>query len=121
MLDRPFVYVAGPYTNPDPVENTRRAVFVGMHIYDMGAVPLIPHLTMFAHYLTPKPIDFWYEFDLAQLAHCDALFRFEGASTGADKEVAFATERGIPVFRGLDQLARFLARPTETQLFEVTS
>ena len=32
------------------------------------------------------------------LAHCDAVLRLPGESTGADQDVAIARERGIPVY-----------------------
>lgn len=97
--DLPLVYVAGPYTHPDPVENTHKACEVASAIMDTGlAAVLLPHPALVWHLVTPRPLDFWYELDLAHLARCDAVFRFEGASTGADAEVAFAVERGIPVF-----------------------
>jgi hypothetical protein len=32
------------------------------------------------------------------LAHCDAVLRLPGASTGADQDVAIATERGLPIY-----------------------
>lgn len=95
-----MVYVAGPYTNPDPVINTRRAIDAGMDIYKTGAgIPLIPHLTMFVHLLHPNAdVEFWYEYDLHTLERCDAVLRLEGASSGADREVAYARRLGIPVF-----------------------
>lgn len=94
-----MVYVAGPYTNPDPVENTRKAVLAGLRIYDLGlGVPLVPHLTMFMHLLDPRPLEFWYEYDLRHLERCDAVLRLPGASVGADREVAHAQLVGIPVF-----------------------
>jgi hypothetical protein len=96
---KPLVYIAGPYTHPDPVENTRRAIERGMSIYDAGlAVVEIPHLTMLVHFLEPRPIEFWYAFDIDKLAHCHALYRLPGASSGADKEVAEAHALDMPVF-----------------------
>jgi nucleoside 2-deoxyribosyltransferase len=96
----PLVYVAGPYTSPDPVYNTRRAVDAGMKLYELGlASPLIPHLTMFVHYLHPQTdVEFWYEYDLHAMERCDAVYRLLGKSTGADREVAYANELGIPVY-----------------------
>lgn len=94
-----LIYIAGPYTEPDPIMNVRRAVSVGMELWRTGQVAvLIPHLSMFAHLVMPQPIDEWYAFDIDQLEHCDALYRLDGASHGADMEVAFAEAQNIPVF-----------------------
>lgn len=101
MLDRPLVYVAAPYTNPDPVENTNAAVKAADDLHDTGLVTcVVPHLTLFWHAITPQQYDHWLEYDLALLARCDALLRLPGASSGADKEVKFclSPERRIPVF-----------------------
>lgn len=99
FTDRPLVYVAGPYIRPDPVENTHKTIRVADELHDSGLVTAhVPHLTLLWHAITPQPADHWYAYDLAVLARCDALLRLPGDSTGADNEVAFARERGIPVF-----------------------
>ncbi len=38
------------------------------------------------------------------LAHCDAVLRLPGASTGADQDVAIARERGLPVYFRLEDV-----------------
>lgn len=110
MLPTPLlIYVAGPYTHPDPVDNTRRAIEVGNRIMESGyCVPHIPHLTMLWHFHTPRPVEEWYQYDLAILARCDALLRIEGASTGADAEVAFAVKHRIAIWHDVDVMLRCL-------------
>lgn len=95
----PHVYIAGPYTRPDPVQNTHRAIQIGMGLYTSGfAYPVIPHVTLITHLVCPQPAEFWYEFDYHSLSRCDAVYRFPGESTGADAEVALAEKLDIPVF-----------------------
>lgn len=97
--ERPMVYVAGPYTRPDPVQNTHDTIHEANAIEDYGSVTcFIPHLTLLHHLVDPKPLEHWYEHDLATMARCDAVYRRPGDSTGADGEVAYAIEKGIPVF-----------------------
>lgn len=96
--DRPLVYIAGPYTSPDPVLNTRSAVAWAEAVEGEGCAVVVPHLSLLWHAISPAPVERWYARDLAVLARCDALLRFPGASTGADAEVEFAEGRGIPVF-----------------------
>lgn len=99
FLGRPLVYVAAPYTKPDPVENTHKLIRAVDGLIDAGFVtPIAPHLTMLWHVVSPRPLEFWYAYDLATLARCDALYRLPGDSTGADREVEFARSRGMPVF-----------------------
>lgn len=98
---RPLVYVAGPYSKPDPCVNTHRAVEVAelLVVRFPLVVPVVPHLTHFWHTMRPHPYEFWTDLDLELLRRCDAVFRFEGASPGADAEVEFAETIGVPVFR----------------------
>jgi hypothetical protein len=103
--DRPLVYVAGPYTRPDPVENTNRAILLAAELAEEGFVtPVVPHLTLLWHLVSPQPLTFWYGYDVAILDRCDAIYRIEGESTGADDEVAFARAKELPVFTNRDEL-----------------
>lgn len=105
----PVVYVAGPYSNPDPVENTNRAIHVANEVMDLGAVPLIPHLSHMWHLVTPKPYERWLEIDLRLMGVCHAVYRFPGASSGADAEVVEAGRIGLPVFTDWASLRRWVA------------
>src|SRR5690242_1214868 len=40
-----LTYIAGPYSKPDPAENTRIAVEYGEKVWALGLVPYVPHLT----------------------------------------------------------------------------
>ena len=42
------------------------------------------------------------------LQHCDAVLRLEGESTGADQDVAIAQERGLPVYRSVEDIPGFV-------------
>ncbi len=96
----PVVYIAGPYTNPDPVENTHRAIRFADELYTLDlCVPVIPHLSLLYHMVAPHDMEFWLEYDMHLLYRCDALYRMPGASSGADKEVIEAVNvLNIPVF-----------------------
>lgn len=110
-LDRPMVYIAAPYTRPDPVENTHRLICEVDAIVDEGIVtPIAPHLTLLWHLVRPRPLDFWYAYDLATLARCDAILRLHGDSTGADREVEFARTRGLPAFEDKESLYAWAAK-----------
>lgn len=96
---KPLAYVAGPYTHPDPVLNTRRAVDLGDRLDRLGFAVVIPHLSLLWHLVSPQADpEVWYRRDLDVLAHCDLLVRFPGESSGADREVVFAIENGLDVF-----------------------
>jgi hypothetical protein len=103
-----MVYIAAPYTHPDPVANTHDAIRVAERIIDEGFTPIIPHLCLLWHLVTPHPPEFWYAHDLEILRRCDFLLRIGGTSTGADAEVEFARREGIPVFFSINEIKEFV-------------
>lgn len=103
------VYVAGPYTNPDPVTNTKRAIEAGERLLRMGYVPYVPHLTLTWHMLHPHEYDDWLEYGIEWVKTCHAVLRLDGESAGADQEEELANGLDIPVFKSIESLhAAFL-------------
>ncbi|MGI8793389.1 MAG: hypothetical protein ACR2H3_09460 [Acidimicrobiales bacterium] len=48
--ERPLVYIATPYSNPDPEENTHNAILAANELVEAGLVtPHVPHLTHLWH------------------------------------------------------------------------
>jgi hypothetical protein len=92
-----MVYVAGPYTHPDPVENTHNIIRAGVLLRDAGYCPVLPHLSLLTHLVSPHEPAYWYEWDLRLLDRCDFMLRLPGESWGADREEEYANELGIPV------------------------
>ena len=55
--------------------------------------------------MSPKDVDFWYEYDNSFLDHwAEVLLRLDNASHGADNEVMRAKRLGIPVYFDLEDL-----------------
>lgn len=98
------IFIAGPYTQGDPVENTRRAVFVGRTLIEAGHAPYVPHLTHLWHLIDQQPYEVWIALHLAFLPTCEAVLRLPGESPGADGEVARARELGLPVYYSVESL-----------------
>jgi len=96
---RPLLYLAGPYTEPDPVANTHRMIRIADALLDAGFTPLIPHLTLAWHLVSPKRYETWLDYDRELLARCDAVLRVPGDSNGATRETQYADELCIPVIR----------------------
>ena len=105
---RRVVFLAGPYSHPDPCVNTHEAIMLADRLLDV-CVPFVPHLTHFWHTVSPKPYEEWLAIDRELLRRCDALLRFGGESSGADGEVEFALEIGLPVFFSETHLREWLA------------
>lgn len=93
---KPVVYLAGPYSHPDPVANTHDAIRLADRLVDV-CVPMIPHLSHLWHLVSPKPYAWWLELDLVLMERCDIVYRFGGESSGADGEVAHAEAVAMPV------------------------
>lgn len=101
-----YIYVAGPYSQGDPVLNTRKAIEAGERLIALGFVPFIPHVTLLWHLVSPHDIDFWYNYDNEWIKKCDALLRLPGDSKGADAEVNLAFALGLHVYFSIDNLQR---------------
>src|SRR3989304_3723636 len=97
-----FIYVAGPYTDGDPVINVRRAIIVAEDLINLGFIPFVPHLTHLWHLINPHEIAYWYKYDNAWLLKCDAILRLPGDSKGADEECRLAEKNNIPVFPSIE-------------------
>ena len=104
-----LVYLAGPYSGGNVVENVRNAVYCANRIRDMGFVPILPHMSHFWDMITPKPYEYWIKYDFDLIERCDCLLRFDivSESPGADREEQFARDHGIPVFYDLRELVLF--------------
>lgn len=93
-----YIYIAGPYTKGDVVKNVHAAIIAAENLIERGYIPYVPHLTHFWHFAIHHNIEFWYKYDLAWLAKCDALLRLPGESHGADEEIRFAKDHNIKVY-----------------------
>lgn len=104
---KPLVYVASPYTHPDPAEIERRYLQVTKITADLvvGGMTAISPIT-YGHTLAamnqmPGDWDFWMEFCINLLSKCDKLLvvKMQGweESRGVQAEIAYAKEHGIEV------------------------
>jgi hypothetical protein len=93
------VYVAGPITLGDPINNVRKAVDAAQVLLQQGYLPFVPQLSSIVwHLIYPNDYETWLEYDLGWVAFCDCLLRLEGESKGADREVALARELNKPIY-----------------------
>jgi len=100
------VYIAGPISS-NPPDHTRTAIHTANYLMALGYVPYVPHLTVFWEMVSgQKDWETWLTYDEKWLAVCDVLLRLPGESRGADREVAFAGDHGIPVVYGTTDLER---------------
>jgi hypothetical protein len=113
-----LVLIAGPYrsgTNDDPVlmqQNLARLEAAALEVYRLGHLPMIGEwvaLPLMRQAGMQAPGDAVWEAMQYPVAHsllekCDAVYRIEGASKGADQDVAVARQRGLPVYYRLEEI-----------------
>lgn len=112
--NKPFVYIASPYTKGDPCINARFQCEVFDRLLGEGLVlPYAPLISHFQHTMFPRPYTDWVQYDLAIIPRFDACLRLdargpngyhESRSSGADGEVKLFTELGKPVFYSVADL-----------------
>ncbi|HEJ7889334.1 TPA: NUDIX hydrolase [Serratia liquefaciens] len=113
-----LILIAGPYrsgTDGDAqriADNLHRLEQAALAVYQRGHVPVIGEwlaLPLAAAAGSTQLGDAVSEAFLYPVAHrliaqCQAIYRLEGASAGADNDVRLANEWGIPVYYRLDDI-----------------
>ena len=118
-----LILIAGPYrsgTGGDParmaanlaaLEEAAWPVFRAGHVPMIGEWVALPVLrSAGAGIDDPLADEVVYPTAERLLAHCDAVLRLPGESTGADQDVAIALERGLPVYHRIEDVPGVRAR-----------
>jgi hypothetical protein len=122
-----IILIAGPYrsgTGGDPARieaNLRALESHALPLYQAGHIPMIGEWVALpvARAAGSKQIgdqiseQFLYPVAHRLLERCDAVFRIPGASKGADEDVRFAQERGLPVYYRLADVPGVDALPAD--------
>lgn len=113
-----LILIAGPYrsgTGGDPqriAANLQRLEQAALEVYQRGHVPVIGEwlaLPLAAAAGSTQHGDAICEEYLYPVAHrliaqCQAVYRIEGASVGADKDVLLANEWGLRVYHSMEEI-----------------
>ena len=113
-----LILIAGPYrsgTGDDPVlmrQNLDRLEAAALEVWRRGHLPMIgewvalPIMQLAGSKATGDAVWESIQYPVAHhlLEKCDAVYRIEGASKGADQDVRIARERGLPVFHQLEEV-----------------
>lgn len=110
-----LIYVAGPMSKGPLELNIRSAMDVGRELFEVGAFPVIPHLYCFFQIVHSRGYEDWMRFDFELIKRCDGLFRMDGYSPGADREVEFAKQRDIPVFYHVEKVKEYIVGQAQVQ------
>jgi hypothetical protein len=113
-----LILVAGPYrsgTNGDAVliaANLQRLEEAALRVYQLGHMPMIGEWVALplAAAAGSKAVGdavseaFLYPVAGRLIRQCDAVFRIDGASQGADADVRLAQELGLPVYTSVVEI-----------------
>ncbi|CAI0839918.1 NUDIX hydrolase [Serratia liquefaciens] len=113
-----LILIAGPYrsgTDGDAqriADNLHRLEQAALAVYQRGHVPVIgewlalPLATAAGSTQLGDAVSEAFLYPVAHrlIAQCQAIYRIEGASAGADNDVRLANEWGIPVYYRLDDI-----------------
>jgi hypothetical protein len=97
----------GGHANGYDVHTIRSAIILSNQLIEGGYAPFCPQLTILAEMIHPIPYEAWLGIDFEWVEVCDVLLRLPGESKGADREVAHAVSKGIPVVYSLEELDLF--------------
>jgi hypothetical protein len=98
------VYIASPYTKGDVAINVKVQLDAVDQLMTLGYAPFAPLYSHFQHMAHPRPYADWIAADLEWVLACHVVLRLPGVSSGADGEVKFAYENGIPVVFSIEEL-----------------
>ena len=113
-----LILIAGPYrsgTDGDAqriADNLHRLEQAALAVYQRGHVPVIGEWLALPLAAAAGSTQLWdavseaflYPVAHRLIAQCQAIYRIEGASAGADNDVRLANEWGIPVYYRLDDI-----------------
>jgi hypothetical protein len=113
-----MILIAGPYrggTNDDPIlikKNLEKLESVSLPIFRKGHIPMIgewvalPLMNLAGSKEIGDSVWDEIQYPIAHrlLEKCEAVFRIEGESKGADNDVRIAKELGLIIYYSLDEI-----------------
>jgi len=122
MLTR--VYIAGAYSGSDVVtilNNMRRGMRAGVKVLLAGFAPFVPwfdyHFQLMLQDGEELDVNKYYAYSTAWLEASHVLYVLQGSekSAGVQEEIAYATDRGIPVVYNMADLAQYKEAPKKVE------
>jgi hypothetical protein len=115
MKNKPWIYIASPYTKGDPAINTRfQCLQFDLLLSDGFVWPHAPLWTHFQHTLFPRPYEDWTGYDNAVIDRMDGCLRLSARhasmsyqvneSSGADHEVELFKLQGKPIYYSISEM-----------------
>jgi len=96
-----YIYIAGPYSQGNTMDNIQKACAIAEILADEGYIPFVPHLMGFMHLQGQRPESYWKNIGLQWVDRCDAVYRLRGDSPGTDEECKRALSQGKIVYHSM--------------------
>lgn len=124
---RKRIFISGPISRGDLCHNINQATAAFVALAKAGFAPMCPHWSVYSKpcvpWMLPNEVMAvgsvagnphmthadWMAVDLPWVGASDALLRLPGESVGADMEVKYAREVGVPVFANVDSVVAYFA------------
>ena len=112
-MKKPLIYVAGPLTSNVVCDlqiehNITRACDMAIKLRELGCTPIVTHLLWHMDKGRNLGYDFYIQWDLDLIEHCDAIIVLPGESHGVNIEEDFCLQENIPILHSLEELQDFL-------------
>jgi hypothetical protein len=102
---RKRIYIAGPMTYGDNLQNAFEAFRTFRQLIRLGFSPHCPQMAMLiSRMIGDLSHETWMDVDLPWVHVSDAVLRLPGESPGADQECREAAEQGITVYHHIEDL-----------------
>ena len=102
---RKIIYLAGPMALGNMADNIGQAWAAAERLRDAGFTPITPQDNFFGSIVGKRRSHAeWLDIDKPLVLTSVAVIRLPGVSNGADMEVGWARESGIPVYEDVERL-----------------
>jgi hypothetical protein len=107
-MEKAKIYISSPYLGIDVEASLERQIATAALLIDAGCNPYAPILNHLIQMKWKKAEEVLYKLDFEWLKECDAVYRLQGNSARADKEVSFAQAKHIPVLYSMMEVLDFI-------------
>jgi len=107
-MEKAKIYISSPYSVGDIEASVERQIATASLLIEAGCNPYVPILNRFIYLRWKKNEEVLLSLNFKWLIACDAVYRLQGNSTIADREVEIAKSKKIPVLYSMMEVLDFI-------------
>lgn len=92
-----YLYLAGPISTGQLIQNVREMCYYADMLMNYKLAPYNPASSHTQDLILPRSYSDWLKYDFKMLTKMGLLLRMPGDSKGADMEIIWAKQHGIPI------------------------